>query len=162
MEEISKDTDGDSLVVDVHESIRVANGYSRRGSWLEQVDSRSSNRMAEQRRTRDRFNFYNIRPPANQQQYQPYNPYYSYDDSEDLYEPPNYLRPPSPRPPYQPYSYPPPPYPYPPLPPSSTTTTTAVPPSNQPPNAPIGYMLIDTYTSKFGSYSRPTAFFMNS
>lgn len=122
-----------------------------------------------------------------QQQYQP-----NYDDSEDLYQQPNYPPPSPPQPPYQPYiyppaqqnTYPPLPYPYSPqqpqqqpqqqppyqpyvypppyYPPSTTTTTTPAPTSNPSPSTPIGYMLIDTYTSKFGSYSRPTAFFMNS
>lgn len=105
----------------------------------------------------------NYPPPSPQPPNQPY----VYPPAQQNTYPPPYVSPPyyppqpypySPQPQQQPYPYSNPyPYPYPQPPQSTTTTTTPAPASS-----PIGYMLIDTYTSKFGSYSKPTAFFMNS
>lgn len=165
-DEVKEDEPEDKLISNIYKRVR-AGGASRRGSWSESPETGGLTRAGERRRRyRDQYNYYNIRPPTRQQQYQPYNPYTIYDDSEDLdqdYQPQPMPQPmPQPRPPYNnPYPYQPyyqPNYP-PTYPPTTTTTTTTT--TSRPPTSPIGYMLIDTYNSKFGSYSRPTAFFMN-
>lgn len=98
-------------------------------------------------------------------QYSPFNPYHVPSPYEGAYPPP-YPPPPHLVPPPMPVPYlvpqvpPPSPYPLPPPPPpyyfysptSSTTTTTT-------PNPLLGFMLVDTYKTPFGSYSRPVAFY---
>lgn len=126
----------------------------------------SAGQDQQRRRVRqDIYNFYNShQPPQNQRPtYRPnyYRPrprpsynddIYDYDDDNDAYyqlRP----RPPPPLRPYDPYR----PYLPRPLIVTTTTTTTAAPASDT--LKPIGYMLIDTYHTPGGSYSRPIAFF---
>lgn len=161
----------------------------RRGSWSEthgRGDYLDSSRAAEQRGTRDQFNFYNLRPQNGPQR--PSQLGYPHDDAEDLppasdqqsrpYQPDPYSQPSTYQPynnpppytypsyiPPQPYTYPPYNYPYNPPPSSNSLTPTQGPPDSSTTAstsiAPIGYMLIDTYTSRGNSYSQPVAFFMN-
>ena len=115
------------------------------------------------------YNYYYNRPqpghrPAPVPSYneQPYG--YDYDDYPGYYQrpppPPQPQPPPYPVPqqnPYLPY-----PYPFRPLPPPAppTVAPAAIPSSSPPsPIKPIGYMLIDTYHTRSGSFSKPIAFF---
>lgn len=120
----------------------------RQGSWSE-LDENQDNSFNSDGRFRqmpnvgyDQFNFYNYRPL----------PPRPYDGAED------YRRPYYPPYPY-PYQYQQPYWPAP-APTTTTTTTTTPVPQTTPrsPTNPIGYMLIDTYNSPRGSYSRPVAF----
>lgn len=132
----------------------------RPGTWSESSNDAGFQRSQRSEEARVRQADYGYNNPS--YPYRPYNqrPYpYPYDDAEDL----QYYRPPYrptqqvpyvPPVPYVPapppgYYVPPPYFPY-----TTTTTTTANP------LAPIGFMLVDTYTSPLGKRTiTPRAFY---
>lgn len=91
-----------------------------------------------QRLVGDQYNYYSITPDSYQQRRPMYVPYQP-QPSQNPYYYPDYIVPPR-----QIWPFPP------------TTTTTTTTPG---PIRPIGYMLMDTYHSKRGAYTRPVAFF---
>lgn len=102
-----------------------------------------------QRFVGDQYNYYGLSPDNYQQRRPTYIPYGTIDNNVPY----------APRPGQNPYYYPEyvvPARQYWPYPPTTTTTTTTTTPS---PIRPIGYMLMDTYQSKRGSFTRPVAYF---
>lgn len=130
--------------------IKVGSGL-RRGTWSESAaansydKSESGEQLSLNQNRNVRQSDYYYRPPYRR----PVQPYYPYDDSEDLEQASYYDR--------IPYNTPyyPPPQPYYRYTTTTTTTTTTPNPLN-----PIGYMLIDTYHAPGGAtYSQPIAYY---